>query len=128
MNRIRNDPDRNFHSFLFLLPKGMAFTENFANAHASPSVANHAQHVAVVMGELRVQKNVGGHPVSQFVFPGCFGMLVLHCNAASKELKSKSKVDDPVNSFSSGMKMTHQVPTPMKATQAPKKNGMQGEQ
>jgi hypothetical protein len=41
--------------------------------------------------------------------------------------ESKSKVDDPFNSFFSGMKVT-QVFTPMKATRAPKKNGMQGEQ
>jgi hypothetical protein len=123
MNRIRNDPDRDFHTFLFLLPEGMAFTDDFTNANASPSIMEHTQRV--VMRELRVQKNIGGHPVAQVFFPGYFEMRVLHCNAASKELKSKSKADDPFNSFFSGMKVT-QVPTPM--ARGPKKNGMQGEQ
>jgi hypothetical protein len=67
MNRIRNDPDRNFHTFLFLLPEGMAFTDDFAKANASPSVMDHTQRV--VMQELRVQMNIGGHPVSQMFSP-----------------------------------------------------------
>lgn len=118
LNRITNDPDRLFHTFLFVLPEGMAFTDDFTNVNASPSVMDLTQRI--IMREVAVQKDIGGKPVSQLFFPGSFEMRVLHCNAASKELKSKSK-DNSFSDFFSGMR----------TTQAPRKNqhaGMQGEQ
>ena len=130
MNRIsgRNNPDHKFHTFLFMLREGIAFTDDLANDDTFPSVSDLTQRV--VMRELRGVKDIGGTPASQIFFPGNFEMrVVLHCNAPSIELKSTSKADAPFNAFFSDMQVT-QASTPMKATRAPKKNGMQqqGEQ
>ena len=127
MNRIANDQDRKSHTFLFLLPEDMAFTDNFANANASPSASDISQ--VVEMREFTVVKDIGGCTVQQVFFPGSFEMRLLHCNTASMALKSTSKADTPLNAFFSGMKVSHtaRTPTPMKATRTSKKNGMQGE-
>jgi hypothetical protein len=105
MNRISNDKDRMKHTFLFVLPDGFAFTDDFANAAASPSIMD--RKIRVVMRELQVIKSVepGGRLIPQVFYPGFFELRILSCNAASKELKSESKKVESFSSFFSGMRV-----------------------
>jgi hypothetical protein len=105
MNRLSNDPNRMKHTFLFVLPDGFAFTDDFVNADASPSIMD--RMVRVVMRELSVTKHIeqGGPPITQLFYPGFFQLRILSCNAASKELKSKSKQIESFSSFFTGMRV-----------------------
>jgi hypothetical protein len=128
MNRIRNDPDRVFHTFLFLLPEGMAFSDDFTTMNATPSASDCNR--PVLIREVHVEKAIGKSQniIPQMFFPGHFIMRILRCNATSKELMSASKEAPDFTAAFSGMKMT-QASTPMRARQARnKKNGTQGEQ
>ena len=129
INRISNDPGRSMHTILFVLPDGHAFANDFVTPNASPSIMD--QVTRVVVRECPVTKTIdpGGAVLSQVFYPGFFEMRVLSCNAASKELKSKSKKVESFSTFFTGMKKVTQGPTPMETTsRAPKKNGVQGEQ
>ncbi len=59
------------------------------------------------MRSLAVDKAIepGGVSIMQTFYPGFFELRVLSCNAASKELKSKSKGAASFSSFFSGMKV-----------------------
>lgn len=114
MNRIVNDKGRMMHTTLFVLPDGFAFTDDFVVSDASPSIMD--RNMRIIMRELRVTKAVepGGKAVPQVFYPGYFELRVLSCNAASKELKSKSRKIEAVSSFFSGMKVMEAAPLPQK--------------
>jgi hypothetical protein len=104
MNCIANDKGRCMHTFLFALPDGYAFTDDFVTADASPSIMDRGQRI--LMRELPVTKALepGGMKIAQMFNPGYFELRVPSCNAASRELKSKSKKVEPFSSFFTGMK------------------------
>jgi hypothetical protein len=84
---------------LFVLPDGYAFADDFDTANASPSIMDRTMRI--VMRELQSKKALepGGLPIPQIFYPGFFELRVLSCNAASKELKSKSNVDSFASYF-----------------------------
>jgi hypothetical protein len=128
VNRIRNDPDRESHTFLFLLPEGMAFSDDFTTMNATPSASDCDQRFLV--REVPVDKAIGKAKaiIPQKFYPGHFIMRILRCNAASQELMSASKEAPDIAAAFSGMRMT-QAYTPMRERQAPKnENGTHGEQ
>jgi hypothetical protein len=106
MNGITKDEGRNTHIFLFVLPDGFAFTDNFLTPDASPSIMN--QHVRVMMHQLVVSKSLenGGTPIPQKFYPGFFELCVLSCDAASKELKSRNRRIPTHFFYFSGMKVS----------------------
>jgi hypothetical protein len=59
------------------------------------------------MHKMRLKKALepGGPLIPQMFYPGFFELCVLSCNAASKELKSKSKVESFAAYFT-GMTVT----------------------
>jgi hypothetical protein len=99
INRISNDQGRSTHTTLFVLPDGYAFADDFDTANASPSIMDRTMRI--VMRELQSKKALepGGLPIPQIFYPGFFELRVLSCNAASKELKSKSNVDSFASYF-----------------------------
>jgi hypothetical protein len=106
MNGITKDEGRNTRSILFVLPDGFAFTDDFLTPDASPSIMD--RNVRVMMRQLVLSKSleIGGPPIPQKFYPGFFELRVLSCEAASKELKSKSKSADPFLSYFSGMRVS----------------------
>jgi hypothetical protein len=105
IHRIANDKGRSKHTVLFVLPDGFAFSDDFGTADASPSIMDRT--VRLMMRSMEVDKAIepGGKSMTQTFFPGFFELRVLSCNAASKELKSKSKGAASFSSFFSGMKV-----------------------
>jgi hypothetical protein len=106
INRISNDQRRSTHTTcLFVLPNGYAFADDLDTANASPSIMDRRMHI--VMREMRSKKALepGGPLIPEMFYPGLFELRVLSCNAASKEFKSKSKVESFASYFT-GMTVT----------------------
>jgi hypothetical protein len=105
INRIANDKGRSKHTALFVLPAGFAFADDFGTADASPSIMDRKMNLCMRVLGVEKAVEVGGANIRQTFYPGSFELRILSCNAASKELKSKSKGVATFSSFFSGMKV-----------------------
>jgi hypothetical protein len=106
INRISNDKGRSKHTALFVLPDGFAFSYDFATASASPSIMDRKMNLFLRVLQVNKAIEPGGVSMPQTFYPGFFELCVLSCNAASKELKPKSKGVASFLSYFSGMKVT----------------------
>ena len=95
-NRISADPARLAHTVLFVLPEGKAFSTDFRNSDAAPSVSD--KKVEITMRMLELETDVGNKAegdgelmVPQQFFPGHFNLRVLSQAAAESILKKKRK-------------------------------------
>jgi hypothetical protein len=109
INRIANDKGRSKHTALFVLPDGFAFSDDFTTADASPSIMDRKMNLFLRVLQVVKPIEPKGPKMPQTFYPGFFELRVLSCNAASKNLKPKSKGVASFSSYFSGMKVTDEA-------------------